>query len=52
MLMRLSEEKEELKHTAARLQEEKKELGRLAESRVLSEHLAEAKLDEEGKKMR
>ena len=52
MLMRLREEKEELKHTAARLQEEKKEFGRLAESRVLSKHLAEAKRDEKGKKMR
>ena len=46
MLMRLREEKEELKRTAARLQEEK-ELGRLAEGRVLSKHLAEGKRDEE-----
>ena len=51
LLMRLREEKKELKRTAARLREEEKELGRLAESRVLSKHLAEAKRDEEAKKM-
>ena len=45
MLMRLREEKEELERTA-------KELGRLAESRVLSKHLEEAKRDEKTKKMR
>ena len=52
MLMRLREEKEELKRTAMRLREEKEQLGRLAEGRVLSRHLAEAKRDEEAKKMR
>ena len=52
MMMRLREEKEELKRTAMRLREEKEELGRMAEGRVLSKHLAEAKRNEGAKKMR
>ena len=51
-VMRLREEKEELRRTAMRIREEKEELGRMAEGRVLSRHLAEAKWDEGAKLMR